>query len=76
MSHLFARRGGSIGVADARVTGGLAAALDLARLAIPKHLKEATKTLFGVQPGLRANLETKDASIARQLAPDALAELR
>jgi hypothetical protein len=54
----------------------LAAALDLARLAIPKHSKEATKTLFGVQPELRANLETKDASIARQLAPDALAELR
>lgn len=46
------------------------------RLAIPAELREAAKTLFGVQRELRENLRTKDAREARRLGPDALARLR
>lgn len=46
------------------------------RLAIPAELRDAAKTLFGVQRELRENLRTKDAREARRLAPDALARLR
>jgi hypothetical protein len=48
----------------------------LIRIAIPADLRDTTKRLYGVQRELRENLKTKDAAIARQRAPDALARLR
>ena len=49
---------------------------DRVRLAVPKHLREATGLLYGQRAELIANLGTKDASEARRRASAATAELR
>ena len=46
------------------------------RIAIPAALRDTTKQLYGVQRELRENCCTKDAAVARQRAPDAVAKLR
>ncbi len=48
----------------------------LIRLTIPVELRETAKRVAGVQRELRENLRTKDATEARQRAPEALARLR
>ena len=47
----------------------------LLRLAVPVHLRDITRGLYGVQRELRENLRTKDAAVARQRAPEALTRL-
>jgi hypothetical protein len=48
----------------------------LVRVAIPANLRDIAKQLFGVSREFRENLRTKDATIARQRAPEAVARLR
>ena len=48
----------------------------LVRMVIPAHLRHTAMRLYGVSRELRENLHTKDATIARQRAPEAVARLR
>lgn len=48
----------------------------LVRMVIPGHLRDTAMRLYGVSRELRENLHTKDATIARQRAPEAVARLR